>query len=280
MPVADDIPGPPALLGVAGSREAVANSLSPLMMRAAFDALGIDAQYVALALDEERAEQGLRALAALGFRGCNVTMPFKPLAATVADTRSAMVERTGVANLLVVRADGSVHAEATDGHAFVDAVADRGVVLEGAHITVLGAGGAALEACVAAIDAGVARIDIWNRSCGRADQLLERLQALQVGVELQVHERMPIREPAHVLVGCVPADAIDPQALLDVDAGSLIVDFAYRRDGRATPLMVASAKHSARGVDGRELLVRQAAAAFGAWFGVAAPTKVMERAVR
>ena len=271
----------PALLGVAGTADVVANSLSPRMMRAAFDALGIDAHYVPLAIRERAAAKALRALPRLGFRGCNVTMPFKTVAAQIAHSRSELVERSGVANTLVVREDGTIHAEATDGVALVEAVAARGIDLRGTRVTLIGAGGVATEAAFACIDAGVTRIDIWNRTRASADQLAARLRSVASDLELQVHDRMPIREPAHVLLGCVPADAIEPRTYASgLDSSTLVVDFAYRRDGRPTPLMAAVSDAPERGVDGRELLVRQGAVAFREWFGIEAPIEVMTRAVR
>ena len=270
----------PIVLGVAGTAAAVANSLSPRMMRAAFEALELEAFYVPLALRERSAAKGLRALPRLGFRGCNVTMPYKLLAAQVAHTRSPLVERTGVANTLIVGDDGTIHADATDGIAVAGAIADRGVSLEGGRVVVVGAGGAAMEAAVACIDAGAVRIDIWNRTRSNGEQLADRLRIVAPALDLQVHDRMPIREPAHVLLGCVPADAIDPRALSQLHEDTLVVDLAYRRDGRPTPMMVAVSNRPERGVDGRELLVRQGAASFQAWFGVEAPIEVMTSAVR
>lgn len=270
----------PVVLGVAGTAAVVANSLSPRMMRAAFEELGLDAYYVPLAVRERSASKGLRGLPRLGFRGCNVTMPYKALAASIAHTRSTIVDRTGVANTLVVRDDGSIHADATDGIAVAGAIAERGISLKGARIVIVGAGGAAMEAAVACADAGATRIDIWNRTRSNGEQLADRLRIIAPALELQVHDRMPIREPAHVLLGCVPADAIDPRALSQLHADTLVVDFAYRRDGRPTPMMVAVSDRPERGIDGRELLVRQGAASFRAWFGIEAPIEVMTSAVR
>lgn len=280
MTNAQPIPDGPVVLGVAGTAAVVANSLSPRMMRAAFEALALDAYYVPLAVRERSPAKALRALPRLGFAGCNVTMPFKAIAADVAHSRSELVERTGVANTLVVRADGTLHAEATDGIAVTEAIADRGVDLAGARVVVVGAGGAATEAAIACADGGAAHVDIWNRTRARAEQLAAKLRIVAPALGVQVHDRMPIRDSAHVLLGCVPADAIDPRALSSLHEDTLVVDFAYRRDGRPTPMMAAVAHRPERGVDGRELLVRQGAAAFRAWFGIDAPIEVMTSAVR
>lgn len=280
MPIHPTGDSQPAVLGVAGLPAVVAASLSPRMMAAAFEHLGIEGYYVPLAIRERAAAKALRALPRLGFRGCNVTMPYKPIAATIAHTRGGRVERTGVANTLVVREDGTIHAEATDGDAVVEAITSRGVDLRGARVVVVGAGGVALDAAAACADAGATRFDIWNRTRGNAERLAERLRIVAPALDLQVHDRMPIRESAHVLLGCVPADAIDPRALAALHEDTLVVDLAYRRDGRPTPMIAAVAHRPERGVDGRELLVRQGAASLRHWFGIEAPTEVMTSAVR
>lgn len=270
----------PAVLGVVGLPEVVANSLSPRMMRAAFTAWGIDAHYVPLAIATDDIERGLRSLPTLGFRGCNVTMPYKEVAAALADTRSELVARTGVANTLLVTPDGRLHAEATDGMALTAALRSRQVDLRGGRGVLLGAGGAAMEAALALADAGIARLDIWNRTPERAEALAARLRIIAPALELEVHAAMPIRDPAHVVVGCVPADAIDPQDLIPLDPGTLLVDFAYRRDGGVTPVVGAAQPGAQPPIDGRELLVRQGAAALEIWFGATPPIEVMTRAVR
>ncbi|MCW2961039.1 MAG: shikimate dehydrogenase [Thermoleophilia bacterium] len=279
MPDATTPKPPAAVFGVAGRPDVVANSLSPRMMAAAFAELGLDAYYVPLAIRERSAAKALRALPRLGFRGCNVTMPYKSIAAEVAHTRSPRVELTGVANTLLVAPDGTIHAEATDGTGMAAAIAARDISLAGGHVVLLGAGGAAMDAALACIDAGAARIDVWNRTESRASELVDRLRNIAPAVDLQVHRRMPIGEPAHVLIGCVPADSLDSRSLTMPDSGTLVVDFAYRQDRQPTPLMVAARHQSVRGIDGRELLVRQGAAAFTLWFGVEAPIEVMTRAV-
>ena len=280
MPTARTSEQLPVVLGVAGTPEVVANSLSPRMMRAAFDALELDGHYVPLALRERSAGKALRAVPRLGFRGCNVTMPYKPLAAQVAHSRSEVVERTGVANTLVVRADGTIHAEATDGVALREALEARDVSLAGERVVLVGAGGVAMEAALSCADLGARRLDIWNRTRTHAEELANRLRMVAPALELQVHDRMPIRESARVLLGCVPADALDSRSLAALHEDTLVVDFAYRRDGRPTPMMAAVAHRPERGVDGRELLVRQGAASFRHWFGIEAPIEVMTSAVR
>lgn len=269
----------PVVLGVIGSAEVVAASLSPRMMAAAFADLGIRAQYVALAVQPGDAECALRALPLLGFAGCNVTMPFKHVAARVADTATAAVRAAGAANVLVVREGGSLHAETTDGPAVIEALQVRGVRLRGAEVTVLGAGGAGREVASAVATAGAARVRLWNRTPERAHQLAASLRASHPALEVEVCDDLPIQHATHVLVGCVPADALLEADLHLLPVGATVVDLAYRRDGRPTPLEDAVAGRPERWVGGREVLVRQGQASLRAWFGAAPSIEVMTRAV-
>ena len=67
--------------------------------------------YALVEREPEEAEDFLRAGS---WKGLNVTIPYKMLAAKVADERSPRVERIGAANTLVHREDGSIFAENTD----------------------------------------------------------------------------------------------------------------------------------------------------------------------
>jgi shikimate dehydrogenase len=63
-------------------------------------------------------------------------------------------------------------------------------------------------------------------------------------------------------------------------AGQTVVDLAYYGDGRETALVTAARAAGCDVVDGLEALVRQGAASFERWTGLAAPVDVMRAAVR
>jgi len=271
----------PVLLGVAGAPAVVAGSLSPRMFAAAFAATGIRGFYVPLAIRERAVRKALRGIARLGFAGVNVTMPYKAVAAEVAHTRSELVERTGVANTLIVRDTGQLHAEATDGLAVTAALAAAGTELAGRTVTILGAGGAGTEAAFACASGGATGIEVWNRSPERSEALVAALREHFPDLELQVRTDLPIHVAAHVLVSAIPAAAMPPGARAMLDSGpALVVDFAYRADGTPTPVTRLAEERGTQVVDGRELLVRQAAEAFRLWLDREPPMEEMQRAVR
>jgi shikimate dehydrogenase len=83
--------------------------------------------------------------------------------------------------------------------------------------------------------------------------------------------------------GCdlvVNATPVVDELLVEPDAGQTVVDLAYRSEGRETALVTAAREAGCDVVDGLEALVRQGAASFERWTGVAAPVDVMRAAVR
>jgi len=78
----------------------------------------------------------------------------------------------------------------------------------------------------------------------------------------------------------VNATPVRDELLVEPRAGQIIVDLAYRADGRPTALVEAARAAGCEVVDGFEALVRQGAASFELWTGLPAPVDVMRAAVR
>ena len=107
----------------------VRESLSPRMQNAAFEAAGLDWEYVALEVEPEALEQTVRALAAGGYAGANVTIPHKQAAAALCD------EAEGEAVNTLVFSEGRVLGFNTDKEIVAGIETER--------VCLIGAGGAA-----------------------------------------------------------------------------------------------------------------------------------------
>ena len=103
-----------ARLGVIGNP--IVHSKSPQMQQPALDAAGIPARYVRLLAGTEEGafEALLGQLAARGFIGVNVTVPFKKRAHDAAVSLDPLAQLSGAVNTLVRRADGSLYGDNTD----------------------------------------------------------------------------------------------------------------------------------------------------------------------
>ena len=107
------------------------------MHNAAFAALGLDWAYVPLPVTPSRMGEAVRGLAALGFVGANVTIPHKVAVIPFCGEIDATAERAGSVNTLVLQ-DDVVLGSSTDGLGVSTTIAAAG-----AHVLILGAGGAA-----------------------------------------------------------------------------------------------------------------------------------------
>ncbi|MGA8381384.1 MAG: shikimate dehydrogenase, partial [Stellaceae bacterium] len=117
------ITGSTRLAGIMGWP--VAHSRSPLLHGFWLAETGVDGAYLPLPVRPENLEQALRALPALGFRGCNLTIPHKQAALRVADRVDPLARRIGAANTIIVAADGSLEASNTDVSGFGENLRDQ-----------------------------------------------------------------------------------------------------------------------------------------------------------
>ena len=256
-----------ALLG-----DPVDHSRSPAIHNAAFAALGIAAQYTAIRCPAEDVAAIARSLARAGGGG-NVTIPHKQHVLNALDEPSDYVRRTGACNTFWAE-QGRVCGDNTDVAGVHAALAELAGSVAGARVLLLGAGGAARAACVALLDAGVARIDVLNRSRERTHELAAAIADDRVhvataiaGADLLVHATS---------LGMHPGDPL-PLADHHLHSFGALLDLVYGVD--ATPLVRAARAAGVPATDGSTMLVAQAAAAFERWFRVPAPLEVMRRAL-
>src|SRR5947209_5766577 len=96
----------------------VSHSRSPALHNFWIDEHGIDGAYVPLPVEPGQLEKALRALPALGFRGCNLTIPHKQKALTIVDQVDPFARRVGAINTVLVGNDGSLSGSNTDVYGF------------------------------------------------------------------------------------------------------------------------------------------------------------------
>ncbi|WP_225770353.1 shikimate dehydrogenase [Inquilinus sp. Marseille-Q2685] len=236
----------------------------------------IDGAYVPMAVPPERLEAALRGLAALGFRGCNVTVPHKEAAMALVDELDPPARRIAAVNTIVVREDGSLFGTNTDGFGFLANLqaGAPGWSAGSGPAVVVGAGGAARAVIVALADAGAPEIRLANRTRARAEKLAAELGAAELGGPITVvdwADRAAALDGAALLVnttteGMVGRPALDmPLDALPADA--LVNDIVYAP--LETPLLAVARARGNPVVDGLGMLLHQARPGFEAWFGVA-----------
>lgn len=243
----------------------VSHSRSPRLHGYWLETLGIDGAYLPLPVHAVDFAAAVRSLAALGFRGANVTIPHKQAAFEVCDVVDATARRAGAVNTLVFR-DGRIEGSNTDGFGFLETVRDQAPGWQPADgpAVLLGAGGAARAIAAALLDAGCPLVTLVNRSRDRAEAL-----ARDLGGPITVAEAPPLAGAA-LLVNTTslgmqghPPLEID---LAPLPAAAVVADIVYVP--LETALLTAARERGLRAVEGLGMLLHQARPGFEAWFGV------------
>jgi shikimate dehydrogenase len=247
----------------------VGHSLSPRLHGHWLRRHRIDGAYLPLAVPPDRLEQALRALPALGFRGCNLTIPHNETALPLVDRASPLARRIGAVNTVVVEPDETLSGDNTDGFGFLASLAAAcpGWRAEAGPAVLLGAGGAARAVTVALLDAGAPEVRLLNRTPDRAGRLAAELDGPVAAVPWS--ERAAALDGAALLVNTTTLGmAGQPPLVLALDAlprTALVTDVVYTP--LITPLLAVARAHGNPVVDGLGMLLHQARPGFRAWFG-------------
>jgi shikimate dehydrogenase len=217
------------------------------------------------------------AFRAEGGRGCNVTVPFKfevPALATELTPRARLAQ---AANTLRFDEGGRLVADNTDGIGLVDDIrVHAGIDIAGRSLLLAGAGGAAAGALGPLIEAGAARIVVANRTAARAQELVDRHQALASahGTQLAATTLEAPGSGFDIVVNATSASLSGGGVPLPgsvLKPGALACDMMYGPAARG--FLDWAAEHGAQGRDGLGMLVQQAAQAFAFWRGVMPPAR-------
>ncbi|RYE93743.1 MAG: shikimate dehydrogenase, partial [Oxalobacteraceae bacterium] len=219
----------------------------------------------------------VQGLIAAGFRGANVTVPFKLDAARIATRLSARAQAAGAVNTLSF-VEGAILGDNTDGPGLVaDIVKNAGVDLRGKRVLLMGAGGAARGVVLPLLEAGAAAIVVANRTRATADALV----ATFADARVTACDHDQIGQAFEVIVNATSASlsgALPPLEATAFGADTLALDMMYA--AQPTPFMVFAAGHGARVRDGLGMLVEQAAEAFALWRGVRPDTGAILQQLR
>ena len=262
--------GGPPVAGVIGWP--IGHSLSPVVHATWLARHGLAGHYVPLAVHPDRLEAAVRGLAALGFRGVNVTVPHKTAMLDVVDAVAPEARRIGAVNTVVVGDDGALTGRNTDVVGFwrhlCDSVAGA-TALAARPALVLGAGGAARAVVAALLGQGFADVRLANRTRPRTDALLDDVADARL-TAIDWQDRDAALDDSGLLINTTTLGMRgQPPLALDVarlPGDAVVYDIVYTP--LETPLLAAARARSLATVDGLGMLLHQAVPAFEAFFGV------------
>ncbi|MGB4118419.1 MAG: shikimate dehydrogenase [Polaromonas sp.] len=248
----------------------VAHSRSPLIHNYWLEQHGLMGSYVQLAVQPEQLPVALQGLAALGFKGCNVTIPHKVDVLSLVHVADANAKRVGAVNTIAVQPDGSLKGMNTDGFGYIQSLLDAQPDwrADAGPVVVLGAGGAARAVVLALADHGAQEIRLVNRSFDKAQAMASEFGAPVKAMPWE--QRHAALSGAALLVNTT-SQGMHGHPPLDIDLSALpttalVSDIIYVP--LETALLQAAKARGNPTVGGLGMLLNQARPAFEAWFGV------------
>jgi shikimate dehydrogenase len=254
------------------------------MQAAAIQSAGLDFAYVPLPVHPEKLPEAVWGLRALGFRGCNVTIPHKVAVVGLMDELTPAARGICAVNTILLSEDGRLVGDNTDCEGAFDAIEDgTGVSPAGLEVLVIGAGGAAMACAWGAAARGAEVVRLLNRTKSKAEEIVRAMASQHPATRFEVvgsGDREAIGACRIVLqmtsLGMKPGDALplDP-GLVRSDA--VVLEAVY--SPLETPWLGACRERGLRAVDGLAMLVGQGALSFERWTGVHADRRAMKAAI-
>lgn len=246
------------------------HSRSPLIHSHWIAEHGLRGVYMPLPVNPLRLSEALIGLSAMGFAGCNLTVPHKVQALENIHDLDAVARQIGAVNTVIVQADGSLRGTNTDAFGYIQSLHEAHPAWQASAgpAVVLGAGGAARAVVWSLADAGAKEIRLLNRSLDKAQAM-----ATEFGPPVkalpwdQRHEALA--DAALVVntttLGMQGQPALDVQ-LEALPQHALVSDIVYAP--LQTDLLLRAQARGNPTVGGLGMLLHQARPAFEAWFGV------------
>ncbi|MGR5237356.1 shikimate dehydrogenase [Vibrio alfacsensis] len=223
--------------------------------------------------------EAAKAFFAKGGKGCNVTLPFKEEAYRFASRLTERAELAGAVNTLKKLDDGEIIGDNTDGEGLVQDLLQHQVMLEGARILIIGAGGAARGVIKPLLDQKPASLTITNRTFAKAQELAELFVSHGPTVAKEMNT---ISEAYDVVINSTSASlsAELPAISSSIFAtNSTSYDMMYGK-GETCFNQWAREHGAVHAYDGLGMLVGQAAESFMLWRGLRPGAKQILRELR
>ncbi|WP_404787552.1 shikimate dehydrogenase [Altericista sp. CCNU0014] len=285
------ITGQTKLLGVIGCP--IEHSLSPAMHNAALADLALNRSqtfleyvYLPLRVEPENLESALNGMAALGYRGFNVTIPHKQAIMPYLREVSALARAVGAVNT-AIRRGGDWVGTNTDVRGFLSPLETLSRDWSNLEVCVLGSGGSARAVIAACHELNCAAIHVVGRDPMKLQQLQDSLRQTDASISIQIRDWSSIDTllpDVGLAVNATPMgmhpklneSPLGETAIALLPPTAIVYDLIYTP--RPTQLLALAQRQGLQTIDGLEMLIQQGAAAFELWTGESPSISVMREA--
>jgi shikimate dehydrogenase len=252
------------------------------MMEKAFAQVRLDWRYLTLEVAPAHLGDAIKGMRAMGFRGCNLTIPHKVAVIPYLDRTSEAASLMGAVNC-VNRVGQELVGENTDGKGFVQSLRDV-TDPAGKNVVILGAGGAARAIGVEVALAGAAQIVVVNRGVARGQELVDllndKIHVPSRFVKWEGNYEVPPETEVIInatSIGLGDDEARVPLAVPTLELDMVVADVIFNPP--ETRLLRDARQRGCKTLDGLGMLVNQAVIAFKIWTGQDANAELMREAL-
>jgi shikimate dehydrogenase len=250
-------------------------------MEAAYAHHEIDARYLNCDVAPENLGDAVRGATAMGWIGFNCSLPHKVAVIELIDELATSARLIGAVNC-AVRSDGRWIGENTDGQGFL---ASLRTVAEpaGQRALILGAGGAARAIAVELALAGASELWVANRSVPKAAEIAELVNAETSSTcsAVEWREGLTVPPSASLVVNAtslgLPGSGEVNLSFEGAPAELVVCDVIPNPPD--TPFLQRAEQAGATTLDGRGMLLNQAAINIELWTGIDPDRDVMGAAL-
>lgn len=256
----------------------VAHSLSPVMHRAGYESIGLNAEYQKFEVMPANLGDAVKGLKALGFSGWNVTVPHKEKIIPYLDSLTVEAQRAGAVNTVKV-SEGRLIGHNTDGAGFIRSIQEWIELKPDKKVILLGAGGAAKGIAAALAPLGV-HLHVLNRTSERAAELVKSIHDYGGNAELEEWGRGNWLSQADCIIQTTTVGLKNeeyPFSLHGILPDTLVVDIIF--NPWETPFLRSAKEHGCRTLNGAGMLLYQGVEAWEYWLGGQAPVEAMRSAL-
>lgn len=273
----------PKILGIIG--HPVSHSLSPLMHNTAIAHYNLDYIYLPFEVSPKELFYAMKGIVSLGFKGINVTVPYKEDVMEYLDKISPHAKLIGAVNTILVE-NGKLIGYNTDGIGFTTSIKRyAGVSPYKKSVLMLGAGGAARAVAVQLALDKVRNIFIANRTKDRAEKLARHIRSnisKPLSVEVIPNNKKFIKKRIDVVDIVINATSLGMSGKNNIKAfpyecitdKHLVCDLVY--NPLETYFLKESRNRGAKILNGLGMLICQGSYSFEIWTKKKLPINIIE----
>jgi shikimate dehydrogenase len=250
----------------------ISHSKSPLIHRLFAEQTGEKISYEAIRIDSEEISfvKAIDQLKQEGFKGLNITVPYKVDAFELADVLTERAQVAQAVNTYRFNGEGQTLGDNTDGAGLVLDIEQQGQrSFKDQRVLILGAGGAVQGILQPLLAKQPGLVHIANRTAKRAEVLGQRFTT-NIPISASGWDTIPLA-PFDIIINGTSASLdgkLPPVSAHILGTDSLVYDMMY---GAEPTVFLNWAKQHQPGcqtLDGLGMLVGQAAESFALWRGI------------